>query len=151
MSRPSEPVETVSTSMERSFLPSFITEPLPNWRSIWDSAAESALLLSMEEPSTIRRAVTDIGLAPYGGEFVGGETVNQRKADVANKVTPFFHVCKMFFPERRVSVFIFHPPCRPVWSLSPSLDQRQRAEPPSPKCYVLDRRTRRGLLKANRS
>src|ERR1700737_3036199 len=57
MSSPSEPEETVSTSMERSFLPSFITEPLPNWRSIWDSAADSALLLSMDEPSTIRSAV----------------------------------------------------------------------------------------------
>src|SRR5262249_58596013 len=75
MSRPSEPVETVSTSMERSFLPSFITEPLPNWRSIWDSAADNALLLSMEEPSTIRRAVTDIGLAPYGGGSPGGQTL----------------------------------------------------------------------------
>src|SRR6185437_9127173 len=62
MSSPSEPLETVSTSMERSFLPSFITEPLPNWRSIWDSAADSALLLSMDEPSTIRSAVVaDIG------------------------------------------------------------------------------------------
>src|ERR1700727_759064 len=60
MSSPSEPEDIVSISIERSFLPSFITEPLPNWRSIWDSAADRALLLSMEEPSTIRRAVTDI-------------------------------------------------------------------------------------------
>src|SRR6201994_1644369 len=57
MSSPSEPDEIVSTSMGRSVLPSFITEPLPNWRSIWDSAADSALLLSMDEPSTIRSAV----------------------------------------------------------------------------------------------
>src|SRR5436190_4068593 len=48
-------------SIERSFLPSFISEPLPNCRSIWESAADSAFDLSMEEPSTIRRAGTDIG------------------------------------------------------------------------------------------
>src|SRR5882757_5237722 len=66
MSSPSEPDEMVSTSMERSFLPSFITEPLPNCRSIWESAAARALVLSMEDPSTIRRAETDMGGAPYG-------------------------------------------------------------------------------------
>src|ERR1700735_2103577 len=60
MSSPSEPDDIVSISIERSFLPSFITEPLPNCRSIWDSAADRALLLSMEDPSTIRRAVADI-------------------------------------------------------------------------------------------
>src|ERR1700688_3776786 len=64
----------VSTSMERSFLPSFITEPLPSWRSIWESAADRALVLSMEDPSTIRRAVADIGRAPYGGGFLAGQT-----------------------------------------------------------------------------
>src|SRR6476659_5339203 len=63
----------VSTSMERSFLPSFITEPLPNWRSIWESAADRALVLSMEDPSTIRRAVADIGRAPYGGDSLVGQ------------------------------------------------------------------------------
>src|SRR6516162_721165 len=77
MSSPSEPVETVSISIERSFLPSFMTEPLPNWRSIWDRAADSALLLSMEEPSTIRRAGTDIREAPYGGDSVGRQTLNE--------------------------------------------------------------------------
>src|SRR6266404_9624955 len=74
MSSPSEPEEMVSTSMERSFLPSFITEPLPNWRSIWESAADRALVLSMEDPSTIRRAVADIGRAPYGGDSLAGQT-----------------------------------------------------------------------------
>src|SRR5215472_15123453 len=82
MSSPSEPEETVSTSMDRSFLPSFITEPLPNWRSIWDSAADNALLLSMEEPSTIRRAVTDIGLAPYGGDSLGRQTVGEAAGEL---------------------------------------------------------------------
>src|SRR5438552_15501353 len=74
MSSPSEPDEMVSTSIERSFLPSFITEPLPNWRSIWESAADRALVLSMEDPSTIRRAVADMGRAPYGGGARAGET-----------------------------------------------------------------------------
>src|SRR5258708_22252735 len=61
-------------SIERSFLPSFITEPLPNWRSIWESAADRALVLSMEDPSTIRRAVADIVRAPYGGDSRAGQT-----------------------------------------------------------------------------
>ena len=61
-------------SIERSFLPSLITEPLPNWRSIWESAADRALVLSMEDPSTIRRAVADIGRAPYGGDSLAGQT-----------------------------------------------------------------------------
>src|SRR5437667_12521049 len=74
MSSPSEPDEMVSTSIERSFLPSFITEPLPNWRSIWESAADRALVLSMEDPSTIRRAVADMGRAPYGGDYGAGQT-----------------------------------------------------------------------------
>src|SRR4030081_2906661 len=74
MSSPSEPEEMVSTSIERSFLPSLITEPLPNWRSIWESAADRALVLSMEDPSTIRRAVADIGRAPYGGDSLAGQT-----------------------------------------------------------------------------
>src|SRR5260370_34164174 len=74
MSSPSEPEEIVSMSIERSFLPSFITEPLPNWRSIWESAADRALVLSMEDPSTIRRAVADMGRAPYGGESLAGRT-----------------------------------------------------------------------------
>src|ERR1700692_2318037 len=74
MSNPSEPEEMVSTSIERSFLPSLITEPLPNWRSIWESAADRALVLSMEDPSTIRRAVADIGGAPYGGDSLAGQT-----------------------------------------------------------------------------
>src|ERR1700704_6918356 len=74
MSSPSEPEEMVSISIERSFLPSLITEPLPNWRSIWESAADRALVLSMEDPSTIRRAVADIGGAPYGEDSLAGQT-----------------------------------------------------------------------------
>jgi hypothetical protein len=46
MSRPSEPVETVSASITSRW-PSFITEPLPNARSIWESAASSARFRSL--------------------------------------------------------------------------------------------------------
>src|ERR1700743_1715875 len=81
ISSPSEPEETVSTSIERSFLPSFITEPLPNWRSIWESAADRALVLSMEDPSTIRRAEADIGGAPYGGDSLAGQMADESAID----------------------------------------------------------------------
>src|SRR4051794_41775380 len=96
MSSPSEPEEMVSTSIERSFLPGFITEPLPNWRSIWESAAARALLLSMEDPSTIRRAVEDIGRAPYGEDSRGGPTVGGRPA-TKTKVPHLFWVRTVFF------------------------------------------------------
>jgi len=46
MSSPSEPVEIDSTCMV-SFEPNFITEPLPNARSICASAASSAFCLSV--------------------------------------------------------------------------------------------------------
>src|SRR6476660_1396001 len=78
MSSPSDPDEIVSISIERSFLPNFITEPLPNWRSIWETAADRALDLSMEDPSTIRRAVADIGGAPYGEDSLAGQTGDER-------------------------------------------------------------------------
>jgi hypothetical protein len=32
----------------------------------------------MEEPSTIRRAGTDIAQTPYGGDSLGGQMVNER-------------------------------------------------------------------------
>src|SRR5258708_22221099 len=97
MSSPSEPEEIVSMSIERSFLPSFITEPLPNWRSIWESAAARALVLSMEDPSTIRRAVADIGRAPYGGGSLAGTTGGAEPFVVAgggehsHMLVSFFH------------------------------------------------------------
>src|ERR1700674_1291882 len=94
MSSPSEPEEMVSMSMERSFLPSFITEPLPNWRSIWESAADRALVLSMEDPSTIRRAVADIGGAPYGGDSLAG----QKGAVIAESASDgtLYPICSKF-------------------------------------------------------
>src|SRR3954471_24753296 len=94
MSSPSEPDEMVSISIERSFLPSFITDPLPNWRSIWESAADRALVLSMEDPSTIRRAVADIGRAPYGGDSLAVQTGDEI---VGNRLMgTMYHVCSMF-------------------------------------------------------
>src|SRR4029079_2570282 len=56
MSSPSEPVDTVSTSIDLLFLPSRMIEPLPKLRSICESAASRAFDLSMEEPSTRRSA-----------------------------------------------------------------------------------------------
>ena len=46
MSRPSEPVETLSISFTMPALPSFITEPLPKARSICAIAASRARCLS---------------------------------------------------------------------------------------------------------
>src|ERR1700682_4225633 len=62
MSSPSEPVETTSISIDLSFLPSFMIEPLPKFRSIWESAASSALdlSLSIEIPSTTRSVAAAI-------------------------------------------------------------------------------------------
>src|SRR6184192_2899383 len=96
MSSPSEPEEIVSMSIERSFLPSFITEPLPNWRSIWESAADRALVLSMEDPSTIRRAVVDIIRAPYGGDSRAGQTGGGRVRGFRWRIVISYHVCSMF-------------------------------------------------------
>src|SRR5271170_4936620 len=55
MSRPSDPVDTVSISTAFWFLPRRMIEPLPNARSICDRAASSALVLSTLVPSTRRR------------------------------------------------------------------------------------------------
>src|ERR1700730_11519681 len=55
ISSPSDPVGTVSTSIVLLFLPSRMIEPLPKARSIWESAASSAFVLSiMLAPSTTR-------------------------------------------------------------------------------------------------
>src|SRR3977135_4192084 len=100
MSSPSEPEEMVSMSIERSFLPSRITEPLPNWRSIWESAADRALVLSMQDPSTIRGAVADMSRAPYGGDSRAGQTGGIRcgcSGDDGNTVPYLFSVRNMFF------------------------------------------------------
>src|ERR1700684_2560290 len=93
----------VSTSIERSFLPSRITEPLPNWRSIWESAADSALVLSMEDPSTIRSAVADIGCCSLWRGFACGANGaaklarKSRVGDWWSIVLHLFQVRNMFF------------------------------------------------------
>src|SRR6266436_2295500 len=92
MSRPSEPVETVSTSIDLSFLPSRMIEPLPKLRSIWESAASRAFDLSMEEPSTRRNAVV-IAPTPYRTGFAGPTTNGQR----GRHVHDLFSVRNMFF------------------------------------------------------
>src|ERR1700675_3650452 len=109
MSSTSEPEEMVSISIERSFLPRFLTEPLPNWRSICESAADRALVLSMEDPSTIRRAVADMGGAPYGGGSLAGQTgddcsrTGERRW---NNVPYLFSVRNMFFSGGRYCPYL---------------------------------------------
>src|SRR6516162_2110517 len=72
MSRPSEPVDTVSTSIDCMFLPSRMIEPLPKLRSICESAASRAFDLSMDDPST-RRSAALISRAPYDRDSEGTE------------------------------------------------------------------------------
>src|ERR1700730_11066796 len=75
MSRPSEPVDTVSMSIDCIFLPSRMIEPLPKLRSICESAASRAFDLSMDDPST-RRSAALIGRAPYGRDSEGAEATD---------------------------------------------------------------------------
>src|SRR5271169_4123268 len=73
ISRPSDPVETTSMSIDLSFLPSRMIEPLPKLRSIWESAASRAFVLSMDDPSTRRSAAAPALMirAPYGRDSEG--------------------------------------------------------------------------------
>src|SRR3954451_8984100 len=98
----------VSMSIERSFLPSFITEPLPNWRSIWESAADRALVLSMEDPSTIRRAVAYIGRAPYGGDSLAGQ-IGGGKPHLMEQCT-LSVLCSQYVLSKRRGVRLFSIP-----------------------------------------
>src|SRR5215217_4473952 len=66
MSRPREPDGTVSISIALLFLPRRMIEPLPKARSIWESAASSALVLSIDDPSTTRSAGELMRVSPYG-------------------------------------------------------------------------------------
>src|SRR5208337_2419665 len=94
--RPSEPVETVSTSIDLGFLPSRMIEPLPKLRSICESAASRAFDLSMENPSTIRSARA-ICFAPYDGDSKDRQT--DRPLSDAGNVHHLFLVRNMFFWE----------------------------------------------------
>src|SRR6201997_1944524 len=96
MSRPSEPVETVSTSIEWLFLPSFMIEPLPKLRSICESAASRAFDLSMDNPST-RRSAALIFRAPYGRDSQGRQSPeNPTGNDEKTTVHDLFYVRNMF-------------------------------------------------------
>src|SRR5215813_14361108 len=92
MSSPREPVETVSTSIDLSFLPSRMIEHLPKVRSICESAASRAFDLSIEEPSTRRNAVV-IAPTPYRTGF-GRPTTNGQEG---SNVHYLFSVRNMFF------------------------------------------------------
>src|SRR5262249_49818692 len=64
MSRPSEPVDTVSMSIDLLFLPSRMIEPLPKLRSIWESAASRAFDLSMDEEPSATKRTTAFDISP---------------------------------------------------------------------------------------
>src|SRR3979409_2644668 len=85
MSSPSEPVDTVSTSIDLSFLPSRMIEPLPKLRSIWESAASRAFDLSIAEPSTSRSAAVAIAPTPYDMTVIR-KTNNEQHSE---QCTPF--------------------------------------------------------------
>src|SRR5262245_16190631 len=86
MSRPSEPVETVSMSIDLLALPSRMIEPLPKLRSIWERAASRAFDLSMEEPST-RRSAAAVAIAPTPYDRDSGD--RQRTGPVRKQCTLF--------------------------------------------------------------
>jgi len=57
------------------------------------------LVLSMEDPSTIRRAVADIGRAPYGGDSLAGQTGDGGlKAGFGNRplIEILYQFCSLF-------------------------------------------------------
>src|ERR1700752_1679547 len=85
ISSPSEPVETVSTSIARLFLPSRMIEPLPKLRSICESAASRAFDLSMDDPST-RRSAALMFRAPYGGDSTGSQRTPNRPSSRAQNL-----------------------------------------------------------------
>src|SRR5215813_10665727 len=111
MSRPSEPVETVSTSIDLSFLPSRMIEPLPKLRSIWESAASRAFDLSMEEPSTRRSAAVAIRPTPYAG--IRGPTTKPPVRASGKQCTPFVlssqYVLFQFVGGGRISLQLARP------------------------------------------
>src|SRR4051794_32687070 len=80
MSRPSDPDGIASTSIDLSFLPSRMIEPLPKLRSICESAASRAFDLSMEEPSTRRSAAAvcwAIAPTPYDRDSEGRQRIRR--------------------------------------------------------------------------
>src|SRR6201996_4380755 len=106
ISRPSEPVETVAMSIDLSFLPSRMIEPLPKLRSICDSAASRAFDLSMDGPSTRRSAALIVvcslwpGFGRYGSRSTPGlGPLAHSPLAIGDKETvhDLFYVRNMFF------------------------------------------------------
>src|SRR5438105_966586 len=104
----------VSTSMDLSFLPSRMIEPLPKLRSIWESAASRAFDLSMEEPSTRRSAAADCwAIAP---------TPYDRDSEDRQRMPPAPAVkgqCTLFVLSSQYVLFLegVLAPFHPFWSL----------------------------------
>src|SRR6516225_847304 len=107
ISRPSEPVDTVSMSIDCMFLPSRMIEPLPKLRSIWESAASRAFDLSMDDPSTRRSAALIIRCSLWPGfdrlttDAPDGPRCAPHCEDGSN-VHYLFSVRNMFFSGSRV-------------------------------------------------
>src|SRR5271163_2214625 len=100
MSSPSEPVGIVSISTAFWFLPRRMIEPLPKARSICESAASRALVLSTKVPSTTRRLAGLTALSP--SLTVGVVKANiARSAPLGWQCTRFVLVGKFFFCSRR--------------------------------------------------
>src|SRR6266545_2307798 len=96
MSRPSEPVDTVSTSIDFGFLPSRMIDPLPKLRSICESAASRAFDLSMEEPST-RRSAAAVAIAPTPYDRDSEDRQRSCRSGKWGTVHDLFSVRNMFF------------------------------------------------------
>ena len=72
-------------SMERSFLPSRITEPLPNWRSIWRQRGRTApyscpwrILFDDTQRACLRTLVNSL----WRGSACGSKTIGEAAGDV---------------------------------------------------------------------
>src|SRR5688572_20195547 len=101
MSRPSEPVDTASTSYVADASPRRMTEPLPNCFSIWPSAAASAFLRF----SSIVATLSEVGGEVFSN--LAGRSEAQARLSVhlhSNSMSgpKFFHLGERPFVEYRV-------------------------------------------------
>jgi hypothetical protein len=62
------------------------------------------LVLSMEDPSTIRRAETDMGRAPYGGDSLEGQTAGPSRG-LVEQCTLFVLSSQYVLFEKRAAVY----------------------------------------------
>src|SRR5437899_3576088 len=148
MSRPSEPVETVSTSIDLLFLPSRMIEPLPKLRSIWESAASRAFDLSMDEPSTRRSAALAILFTPYDRDSEDRQREGPAPPVRASR-RAMYTICSQFaicsfrpfggiIPLRQVKVERYTLAYGPGLSCGPTLDQRGGEQMPRIRDEALD-------------